>query len=60
MSYRGLLYGRFSVQQEQVLLDLIFQLASWYFPLSISEVIEMDGQYALTLGLKVTNLVDRN
>ena len=48
---------KFTVQQEQVLLDLIFQLASWYFPLSISEVIEMAGQYALTLGLKETNLV---
>jgi len=47
---------KFTVQQEQVLLDLIFQLASWYFPLSVSEVIEIAG-HALTLGLKVTNLV---
>jgi len=45
---------KFNVQQEQVLLDLIFQLASWCFPLSISEVVEMAGQYALTLGLKVS------
>ena len=48
---------KFNVQQEIVLLDLIFQLASWCFPLSISEVIEMAG-HALTLGFKVTNLVD--
>ena len=47
---------KFTVQQEKVLLDLIFQLASWCFPLSIFEVIEMAGQYVLTVGLKETNL----
>ena len=38
---------RFTVEEEKTLLDVIIQLATWCFPQSISEVIEMARQFAI-------------
>ncbi len=40
---------RFTVEEENTLLHVIIQLASWCFPLSISEVIEIARQFAIKL-----------
>ena len=43
---------RFTVEEEKTLLDVIIQLATWCFPQSIREVIEMARQYAIKLNKK--------
>jgi len=43
---------RFTEEEEKTLLDVIIQLATWCFPQSISEVIEMARQYAIKLNKK--------
>ncbi len=45
---------RFTVEEEKTLLDVIIQLATWCFPQSISEVIEMARQFAIKLNKKAT------